>query len=254
MKHDFDLIVRKFGEDLKEINIYPLGDLHVGSELFDEKMFIKWRDTVLNDPNGYVVIVGDLCDNGLKNSKTTSYEATLRPREQKSYLVEVLYPIAEKIIGIVDGNHEYRSVYASDDSPLYDVMCKLDLEELYRENMAFLKLNLGRKSSDRQFSYTVVLAHGKSESKTEKFSYAIDGMDLFVTGHTHRPKTMFPAKIVIDSHNEIIRTVGYTNVVVPSFQSFGGYALRDMYMPMDGGKFPVIKLGGTKKEVSVLWK
>lgn len=253
MKSDFELIVNKLGTDLDEINIYPLGDLHIGSSEFDERLWLEWKDRVLNDPKGYVVMVGDLVDNGLKNSKTNSYEALLRPREQKAWLADQLRPLKGKILGACRGNHENRSVNDTDDCPLYDVMAKLDIEDLYRENMAFLKINLGFRNKERQHSYTMVLAHGASRNKTETFGYAIDGMDILVTGHTHSAGTRFPSKIVIDSKNEIVKTSGFTHIVVPSFAKYGGYALRGMYLPQDSAKTPIITLSGKGKEVKITW-
>lgn len=251
---DFDLIKKKFSEDTMEIRIYPLGDTQVGSKNFDEKLFFAWRDMVEADPYGYSVLVGDMVNNGTKTSKSNTYAESMRPREQKAWLKTELYPIRHKILGAVRGNHEERSVNETDDCPLYDIMCKLDIEDLYRENLCFLNLSLGKKANGKQANYNIVLAHGASRNKTENFSYTIDGMDVFVTGHIHRPASTFPAKLVIDPQNSCIRRVGFTNVVVPSFDRFGGYTASGLYMPQDSTKVPVVMLSGHEKEVNVLWK
>ena len=253
MKQDFDLIVHKLPKDMTHANIYPLGDLHIGSGEFNHKQWKRWLDMVAEDENGYFVINGDLMNNGVKNSKTNVYGELLRPREQKEWLKQALYPIKDKFLGGTSGNHELRSVNEVDDCPLYDVLAKLDLEDLYRENMAFIKVNVGSRTKDRQVSYNLVLTHGQSRSKTENFAYAIDGLDVFITGHDHQPKSRFPSKIVIDPHNEVVRVVGYTHITVPSFQNYGGYALRGLYLPQDNSKFPIIRLNGMEKEVSVTW-
>lgn len=252
MNRDLDLIVHKLGGDVPKINIYPLGDIHIGSSEFDLDMWDKWKAKVIGDPYSAIVIVGDTIDNGLKNSKTNSYGATMRPREQKEWLKKELEPLKEKILGAVQGNHEFRSTNDSDDCPLYDVLCKLDKEHLYRENICFLKINLGYKNKDRQYSYTMVLAHGQGRNKTKNFGYAIDGMDVLVTGHTHSPESNFPCKIVIDSKNEVVKEVTYSHIVVPSFSRVGGYALKGMYQPQ-GFKIPIISLNGTAKNVKITW-
>lgn len=253
MKQDMELIVHKLGLELPYINIYPIGDVHVGSELFDQARFKEWIAMVKSDPYGYVVIVGDMVDNGLKNSKTNCYEAVMRPREQKEYLKRALAPISNKILGAVRGNHEERSVKETDDCPLYDVMSKLDIEDLYRENMAFIKVNLGQRALDRQVSYVLTLAHGGSRSKTDKFSYAFDGVDIFVTGHIHQPSDSFPSKIVVDTKNETIREVGMIHATVPTFQKTGGYTLRGLYMPCDQSRIPIIRLDGKTKRSEIKW-
>lgn len=254
MKDDFELIVKRFDGGQKGLNVYPLGDLHIGSEMFDVKAWEKWVNMVCLDKDSAVVVVGDVFDNGLRNSKSLCYGQTMRPREQKEWAVKNFGEFADKIIGAVQGNHEYRSTKETDDCPLYDVMCKYDLEDLYRENMAFMKIGIGRKSLDRQFAYTMCLSHGASRGKVENFGYVIDGMDIMVSGHTHNGSCDFPAKLVIDPYNECVRQVGFVKVVVPSLLKFGGYAMRDMYKPTDNMKFPVIKLSGEKeKEVGVEW-
>lgn len=253
IKSDFQMIVHKFPRETEGVHIYPLGDLHIGSRELDMELFRKWRRTVLADPVGYVVLIGDMIDNGLRNSKTNVYEATMSPWEQKETLAEELRPLKDRILGAIRGNHEERSVRESDDCPMYDVMARLGLEDLYREGAGFVKINLGEKNKERQWSYTLVLAHGASKSKVDKFNYSIDGMDVMISGHTHQPSSNFPAKIVVDNHNEQVRLVGFVNVVVPSFARMGGYALKGMYMPQDSGKFPVLMLSGTEKEVNVLW-
>jgi predicted phosphodiesterase len=253
IKHDFDLIVHELAPEIGELRLYPLGDLHIGSSDFDEVQWYKWKKMVLEDEFGYVVIVGDLMDNGLKNSKTDAYSATMRPFEQKQWLKRELGDFKHKILGGVRGNHEGRSQIESDDCPMYDVFSKLDIEDLYRENMAFLKLNFGRRNATRQRSYTVVLGHGASKSKTNQFSYAIDGMDVLVTGHTHSGSSDFRSKLVIDKRNNSVSLESFTHIVVPSFQKMGGYALRAMYLPQDHCKIPVIEFDEKEKNVKVTW-
>ena len=253
MLNDFEMIVKKLPESTKSINLYPIGDSQVGSANFSEKLFINWRNRVLADPLGYVPIVGDMFNNGIKASKTNTYREKMMPSEAKQWLVRELRPIRDRIIGANTGNHELRSVNAVDDCPLYDVMCQLEIPELYRENMVFLKINLGKRAVDRQVSYSVVLGHGVSKSKTKKFITVIDGVDVMITGHTHDAESTFPAKIVIDAHNEVVKTVGFKHIIVPSFDLYGGYALRDMYAPLDGTMIPVIHLDGTKKKIEISW-
>lgn len=253
MLDDYQLIVHKLSENLSHINIYPIGDLHLGSGNLCEKSFKKWKDVVMADPNGKVVIVGDMIDNGLKTSKTNSFEATMQPFQQKQWLAKELEPLKDKIIGAVQGNHEYRSTLMADMYPLYDVLAKLDLEHTYRQNMCFIKINLGKRNVNRQCSYTMVLAHGSAKGRTHNFGYAVEGMDIIVTGHDHQPKNSFPARVVIDSINESVTLKNFYRVTVPSFQKLGGYALKAMYAPQSHDVIPVIRLDGSEKDVSISW-
>jgi len=208
----------------------------------------------LADPVGYVVLLGDMINNGIKHGKSNVYKETMSPFEQKLWLTEALRPFTERLLGAVRGNHEERSAREVDDCPMYDVMASLGIPDLYRENAAFLKVNIGQRKMDRQVSYGLFLGHGVSKSKTQNFGYSIDGLDIMITGHTHDPNSTFPAKIVMDMHNETVKTVGFKRIVVPSFDEFGGYVLKGMYMPQDSMVCPKIILDGTKKKVGILWE
>lgn len=253
MKNDFDLIVHKFSTKLPHINIYPVGDLHVGSQEFNEGAFRRWKNMVMEDEFAKVVIVGDIMDMATKTSVTNIYEATMTPFEQKKWVTDEFLDIKDKIIGAVQGNHEYRSNKLIGICPLYDVLAKLDLEHLYRPNMAFMKINLGSRNETRQSSYTMVLAHGGAKGRTKQFPYVVEGMDMMITGHFHTPESHFRSKLVIDGKNEAVGMKELIHISVPSFTTLGGYALKGMYMPQDGNKIPILKLHGNKKEVGLSW-
>ena len=254
LKTDFDLIVYKLDRDLPHINLYPLGDTHIGSKEFNLDAFNRWKKAVMADEFGRVVIVGDIMDMATKTSLTNLYESTMTPMQQKLWVTEQFMDFKDKIIAAIPGNHEYRGNKLTGMCPLYDVLAKLNLEYLYRANMAFLKINLGSRNAERQCSYTVVLAHGKVKRRTmDYFPYAIDGMDIFINGHFHDPGDNFKSKIVIDSKNESISMRNFIRLTVPSFTTYGGYGMRGMYMPSDGEKFPIIRLDGSKKNTELHW-
>jgi hypothetical protein len=254
MKSDYDMIVWKLPEDMPYVNIYPIGDTHFGSPEFNYKKWKSWKQQILADPFSRVVLLGDMIDNGLKNSKTDVYKATMSPIEQKRMLAEELMDIKHLILAGVQGNHEHRSTRETGDCPMYDVMAKLDLEHLYRENMAFIKVNVGQRTADRQFSYGLVASHGGSKPKVKKFVPYVDGMDVFMSGHIHQASSEFPAKIVMDMKNEVVRLTPVTPVVVPSFSDYGGYAMNRLYEPTSNHLMPIITLDGTdRKEVNIHW-
>ena len=255
MKNDFEMIVRELPRDLDKINVYPLGDLHIGSPEFSYNKWDKWKHMVKEDKNGYIVIIGDLMDNGLIGSKTNPYEAVMTPTQQKKWLLtEFKDFMAERLLGATQGNHEYRTNILIGESPLYEVMRECHVQDLYRPNMAFIKVNLGTKTKDRQYSYSLVLCHGASKGKKDKFAPTIDGMDCLISGHTHDAHCDFPAKIVMDTKNNVVREVGYATLVVPSFLEYGGYGMRAMYTPKGNHKIPVIELSGTRKNLDICWR
>ena len=247
MLDDFQLINVEY-KKLKQLNIYPLGDVHIGSKEFDLDLFKKWVETVKNDPYGAVVIIGDMMNMGLRNSKSNVYEELLSPMAQKELCYELLKPIANKIIGGCSGNHEYRAVKEVGMNPLYDVFCRLCIEDRYRENICFIKLTVGKQGKNPN-TYGLVLTHGSSKNKDEKWTYSVDGCDCFISGHTHLGTHQPMGKIRMDLTHNKVKTVGYQHIVVMPFQSYGGYAARGKYMPNHLGQFQCITFDGTSKRV-----
>ena len=247
MLDDFVLIDSKF-DSFDHLNIYPLGDVHIGSKECDLDLFREWTKMVADDPNGAVVIIGDMMNMGLRTSKSNVYEETLSPMEQKELCYELLSPIAHKIIAGCSGNHEYRAVKEVGMNPLYDVFCRMRIEDRYRENACFIKLTVGKQGKNPN-TYGVVLTHGKSKNKDEQWTYSVDGCDCFISGHTHLGTHQPLGKIRMDlSHNKV-KTVGYQHVVVMPFQRYGGYAIRNKYIPNAVDQFQRITFDGNSKRV-----
>ena len=248
MLDDFSLIQSNYDEKTI-LNVYPLGDVHIGSKEFNLEAFNKWLEVVKNDPNSAVVIVGDMMNMGLKNSKTNVYEETLSPIEQKELCYELLSPIADKIIAGCSGNHEYRQNKEVGTNPLYDVFCRMRIEDRYRENACFIKLTVGKQGKNPN-TYGVVLTHGRSKSADTNWTYSVDGCDCFISGHTHLGTHQPMGKIRMDLTHNTVKTVGYQQVVVVPFQNYGGYAIRSKYMPSHLGQFQCITFNGTSKRMS----
>lgn len=250
MISDFKMIVHKLPSNLNYINIYPASDLHVGSPEFNEKAFKEFLYILKNDEHGFTMLAGDLLNNGIKTSKSNCYEETMRPRDQKEYLYNALKPVKEKILACCGGNHCYRSIKEVDNDSLYDVMARLGIENLYRQNGCFVKINLGlRKDKQRQISYSGVLTHGATKNKHDKFCMSIDGADFFISGHNHNPDYVPKGKLRIDTKNETVSQIGYKQITCHSFLNYGGYGFRAEYQPTAPIEFPKIKLLGTRKQM-----
>ena len=260
MLNDFEIITRHFPEN-NDIKIYPISDVHLGAA---EHLTAEWDNfckRISEEPNSYVILGGDLLNNSTRSSVADIFEETMRPRDQKRLMAEMLKPIRDKILCAVNGNHERRSGKDADDDPTYDIMCKLDLEHLYRENMAFLCLRFGKKDGNGKLNptYTFVVTHGaggvgstgSAVNRGEKFGYVIDGMDCLVLGHTHKAYTTQPSKISIDLQNNKVSLKPFKVVSMTSWLSYGGYAARAMLTPSSYVPQEII-LRGNRKEMRVI--
>jgi UDP-2,3-diacylglucosamine pyrophosphatase LpxH len=253
---DYQLVLHKFPKSFTSINIYPLSDIHIEASESDRALFIKLLEHILEDPTGYLVLVGDIFNNALKTSKSNVYKDIMSPSEAKDYLTKALRPLAKagRILGGTAGNHEYRSVREVDLDPLYDVFARLGIEDVYRQNLCMMKISLGSRAKNRQISYAGVLTHGTSTNKQKKFITNIDNADFFIFGHTHDLTFQPYMKLKIDLYNNTVIKQPYYYIVCNSFLKYADYAIRGMYTPKEAQGFQYITLSGTKKHISYHYK
>jgi len=231
---------------------------------------MDFREQVVKEDNTYILLLGDLINNNTRSSAGSPYEDNVRPREQKKIMAEMLAPLRDKIIGIVSGNHERRSLKDADDDPTYDIACKLDLEDVYRENAAFIHLEIGsRKSKEKEWSgttYNIGMTHGSgggaltgsSVNRNERFAYSFENLDVMITAHTHKGSVTKPGKYVFNATYGRMLFKPYVCVSVCSWLSYGGYGLQKMLMPAsnatkDGGQ--VLRFSGDRhnKYIKTEW-
>ena len=259
MLSDFEIITHHFPEN-RDILLFPISDVHLGASEHMEKEWAEFCRHIEELPNAYIILGGDLINNATRNSVSNVFEETMRPREQKKVIAEMLMPLRDRILCAVSGNHERRSGKDADDDPTYDIMCKLDLEHLYRENMAFVKIRIGKKDGDgmKNPTYMLTVTHGAggglltggAVNRNERFGYVIDGMDCLIVGHTHKPFVTQPSKIKIDPYNNKVDIKPFKVVSSSSWLNYGGYAAQKMLLPSSHAP-QTITLCGRKKDIKV---
>ena len=238
MLHDFDLIRHSFPND---IDIYPISDVHLGAVEHAEPEWQNFLKKVEND-NAYVILAGDLLNNSTRGTKFANpFDEVLRPRESKRRMVEYLEPIKDRILCVVSGNHEQRTIRDSDQDMTYDICAKLNVEHLYRENIAFLLVSCGRRNTENKalstFSFCVThgsgggIYTGAAVNRSERFGNVVEGVDCIVTGHVHKGFVSKPAKIVLDARNNVVSMKHYVVISCVSWLNYGGYAARAMMLP-----------------------
>lgn len=230
MRNDLEVIVRQYPTEWRHLNVYAIGDVHVGAPEFDEKATRKKIEIIRNDPQGVVCLCGDLADYGLKNSKTNVYQATMQPKQQQEFVYELFEPIAEKIVAAVPGNHEERITKEVGLCPLYDIAVRLGIEDVYRENVAITKFTFGsRCGGKRQYSFVVITTHGSAKNRHHLFVTSFDGIDAAISGHCHSPSYTPHGKIAVDAKHATAKHVAYKEIVVDANLKVGGYGLKKEY-------------------------
>lgn len=243
MFNDLDIIVKTFPYEQDVLRVYAIGDVHVGSEEFNEKAIKKKIEIIKDDPYGVVSLCGDLGDYGLKNSKTNVYKATMQPREQQTYIYELFEPIADKIISAVPGNHELRMTKEVGLCPLYDLCVLWGCEDVYRENLAIVKLQFGNiRGRNKRTQFVGITTHGSTRNKHKKFISGFDGIDFAVSGHTHTPEYSAHGKIRIPRRGIVAQHVPYKEIVVDANLVPGGYGIKHEYEIAPPPELPYLEL------------
>lgn len=259
MLPDFEMIVHHFPAR-EDITLIPISDVHLGARECMEREFISFIDTVKDKPNVYLILGGDLINNATRSSVSNIFEETMRPSDQKKEMAKILEPVAQKILAATSGNHERRSGKDADDDPCYDILCKIDRENIYRESMAFVKLQIGEVDGDgkRNPTYTLCVTHGAGGGmltsgavlRGERFGYALDGIDALIFGHTHKPFVTSPGKIYVDTQHNRVSVKQFKVICMTSWLEYGGYAAQKMLLPSSHA-LHMLTLCGTKKEMTV---
>lgn len=260
------IITRRFPGSVK---IYPIADVHFGAISHQQGEWERFLRKV-DEENAYLILNGDLINNNTRSSVGSPWEDTLRPRDQKKSMVEYLEPLRDRILCITTGNHERRSTKDADDDPTYDIACKLDLEDIYRETVCFMKVACGKsdKGNGRReapaHSYTFAVTHGTGGgvyggatlNRNERFGNVIDGLDCLVVGHTHKGQVSRPSKIIFDPRNNNIIMSDYLVISCVSWMTFGGYAMQKMLLPSSTAKPQALLLEAEpkrRKHITVEW-
>lgn len=265
MLKDFEMVTHHFEQP---ITIFPISDVHFGALEHLNKEWLAFCKMVEQTPNAYIILGGDLVNNNVRTCGFINpYDELVRPREQKHRMVEMLKPLAEsgRILCAVSGNHEARSLKDDDIDITYDIMAKLDIEDLYRPSMAFMKVSLGNRKNDNTpvQSYTFAVTHGAgggiytgaTVNRNERFGNVIEGLDCLIVGHTHKGTVTKPSKIVIDRKNDKVTMSHYTVISMTSWLNYGGYAMQKMLLPAHVADPQKIKLtmNHHNKRIEVSW-
>ncbi len=265
MRRDEEMIIRSFPD---EIVIYPISDIHYGAMSHNEAAWERFCNSVLQEDNAYLILHGDLIENATKHSIGSVYEE-IRPREQKDRMAEMLRPLGDRILCAVPGNHEGRG-RDNDDCPLYDILCRIGCEDIYRENAAYMAVQIGTRADGKTSnqSYKFAVLHGAAGgamtggavNKFERHAQIYEGLDCLIVGHVHKGFVTRPQKIVIDARNRKVVPRDILVISTTSWMDYGGYALRHMLTPAASSLPQKLRLvnnanrrTGNGKHIEVVW-
>lgn len=262
MLKDFELITHTFQTD--KITIIPISDVHISAancKLNEFKSVVKY---IVETPNVYCTLGGDIIDNGIISGKVASaaYDNVDSPMQSIKKAADILKPLAEKnkILGVVSGNHCMRSEKIVDINPMYLICSELGIQDLYRRNLAIIKVQLGDRNNNKGIgklqTYTILLHHGKGTSKNAldkdyEFINQFEGADIIFTGHVHQGRVVKRTKKFINKQCNKATNRDVTEIVTNSFLDDCDYALQNMMVGNNSTIISIDLLSGKKKNTVV---
>lgn len=253
---------------LKNIKIYTLADWHIGDRSCDIEAIKRTIYDISQDKEAYVICNGDLMNNATRTSVSDCYAEALSPMEQLETLCELLEPIKDRILMVMQGNHESRT-YRNDGVDLTSLWTQqLGVHDRYvREGgvlfLRFGEYSAGRKmnndsSLNRQVCYTIYCTHGSGGGRREggKANILADmasivDCDIYIHSHTHLPMVMKQNFFRTNTQNSYVAEVEKLFVNSAAELKYGGYGQSFEFKP-GNNTTPTIYLCGTKKQFSAM--
>lgn len=174
-------------DDNDPVLIVWLSDLHIGHTECDMRRLRQDLDMIRTTPGAYVILGGDLLDN--VNTMVTGrgmHHEQLTPVEFQKYLVEefVEYLGADKILGMILGNHDEWSMKSDGFNPIAYLSKKVGVP--YLGSFGFINLVLG--SEDYKLLCLHQFRMNSSFNRLHAAKRAMDFLgdaDVVFTGHKH---------------------------------------------------------------------
>lgn len=235
------------------IQIVPLSDVHYGAKAHNHKRFLEYIQWIAEHDDVFTFLNGDIIENAIDGSIGGAiYESLMTPDEQiwgssdgkEAGIIELLRPIAHKILWAQPGNHEWRTWKKTNIDPLKIVCRELSIpyfsEPVYADVLAW-----GHR-------FTFYCHHGTTGSVTKggKLNAAAkptefqEAVDFVVMGHVHdsmaNPTTRIVRSRTYDTQGRImsfgIKERAQYVVICPSFYGyFDSYGSRSGYAPVSWG-------------------
>lgn len=203
-------IKAKAGDTVK---IIPIGDVHVGSICFDRKYFEDMINWICDEPQTYVVGMGDMVD-AVTHMDVARYDVDNldpefnTPEKQHKYVERWLGKLAAKgkLLFILEGNHEFEIKHRYNHEHCGRWSNDLNVPFLGVQGMMRLVIEENYKTKKNKAHCYDIFAHhghgggsktGNAVNKIQNFAnnyYA----DIYLMGHSHDKFANIEARVKIN--------------------------------------------------------
>lgn len=223
------------------IKLYVLSDLHLGDPNCDLDKANEVITFIKDTPECYCILLGDIMNTATKNSKSDIYSETLSIAETQNKAKELFTPIKDKIIAIIDGNHEDRVWREVGLNLTLWLAQSLGLEDKYCGDWLSMVIKFGADSNNRPYIIKIAGQHGgygagrklgSALNATEDLDGIINNADLYIRAHTHQPVQGSRKVYEFNEKGRLVPRLKYY-YTAPSFLDYGGYGRVKGYKPSD---------------------
>ena len=225
-------------DDVKGITVDVLffGDQHLGSKDCDMEEVIKMTSWIKKQKNLKVIMMGDTINCALKHSiGAGSFDDNMTPEEQINCAIDLFGPIADKIVGIHNGNHGNRMYNETTISPEKVIAKAIGVP--YLGDSCFHHLRIGTQT------YILHTAHGSTGSTTVAgalnscMKYGVFAQaDVYAMGHTHNLATYNQVYHEVNKKDKTLEKRKKVYVLTGGYLKWkGSYAESKGYSPLKIG-------------------
>jgi len=218
-----------------EMNLYFIGDFHIGSRDIDMRGIKRDIEKIKNDKRGLAILMGDTIDCALKHSVGAgAFDNNLTPEEQIETAIELLTPIKKKILGIHNGNHAYRIEKETTLSPEKIIATSLGVS--YLGDTCFHHIRF------KEQTYIVFTLHGTGDSATytgalnkciKQNDYNVS--DIVAMAHTHQLGFSSTTYLSVNRKDKIMEERRRYNVLTGGYINWEGSYAEGRYSPTRKG-------------------
>lgn len=246
----YDINYSQAGE---HITIWPLGDIHYGTKHCDIDRFKASIASIKDDPNAYWIGMGDYCECiTISDPRFAAEEIDpeLYPMlgtlavSQRDRMIEMLMPIKDRCIGLIEGNHE-RVIKTKHYVDITRDMAR-ELGVKYLDTNALIRLVCRRDLHTSTFIIYAEHGHGSGSSASSHVTGLEKMManfraDIYLRGHVHAKMAHRKPALGLSSKGRLAMTE-HTRLGVLTGSYYRGYqAGTSSYVSRAG--YPPVELG-----------
>ena len=232
--------------------LIPIGDIHWGDQSFQKegkKKLKGYCDWVMERPNAYIFLMGDIYNVAGRNESTSPFESDINEYEQAADFFE---PYKSRVLGAILGNHEFRIQDEFGINPL-QLFCRA-LKIPYCHYSAVIRFKVGKRqnSGNRYFQNYFVYCHhttgggstiGGRLNRVVKLGEIVEGCDVILGAHSHQLAAA-PRDVFYPSNQGGIQKRRIWYVGCGGYLEYeNSYAEKGMMMPAKTGS-PRIRFSG----------